>query len=136
MKRKILPYNPHLKELARQLRNNATKSEIRLWQCLKGNKMMGYDFHRQKPIGNYICDFFCIELMLAIEIDGVSHEIASVEKRDAQKDAYFKDIGVDMLRFTDNDIINYLDGTIKAIEDYILNKTQPLQGGERKPSPE
>jgi hypothetical protein len=132
MKRKILPYNPHLKELARQLRNNATKSEIRLWQCLKGNKMMGYDFHRQKPIGNYICDFFCIELMLAIEIDGVSHEIASVEKRDAQKDAYLKSIGVDVLRFTDNDIVNYLDGAIKAIEDYILKKThpQPLQGGE------
>ena len=46
MKRKIIPYNPALKELARQLRNNSTQSEIRLWGHLKGKQMMGYDFHR------------------------------------------------------------------------------------------
>ncbi len=53
-KRKIIPYNPNLKELARQLRNNSTKAEVILWQKLKNKQMYGYDFHRQKPIGNYI----------------------------------------------------------------------------------
>lgn len=53
-------YNPKLKPLARQLRNNSTKAEIRLWGYLKGKQMHGYDFHRQKPIDNYIADFFVI----------------------------------------------------------------------------
>jgi very-short-patch-repair endonuclease len=67
-RRKIIPYNPKLKEYARQLRNNSTRSEIILWKYLKGKQMLGYDFHRQKPIDNYIVDFFCSELMLAIEL--------------------------------------------------------------------
>jgi very-short-patch-repair endonuclease len=66
-RRKIIPYNPALKELARKLRNNATKAERVLWHSLSGKQCFGYDFHRQKPIGNYIVDFFCQELMLAIE---------------------------------------------------------------------
>lgn len=74
MKRKIIPYNPNLKELARKLRNNSTQSEIRLWQYLKGKQMMGYDFHRQKPLLNYIADFFCHELALVIELDGYTHQ--------------------------------------------------------------
>ncbi|MEX0360394.1 MAG: endonuclease domain-containing protein, partial [Allomuricauda sp.] len=65
-RRKIIPYNPKLKELARQLRNNSTKAEIILWQKLKRKQLHGYDFHRQKPIDNYILDFFCHELMLGI----------------------------------------------------------------------
>ena len=58
MRRKIIPYNPKLKEYARNLRNKSTKSEVLLWEYLKNKRMNGYDFHRQKPIGNYILDFF------------------------------------------------------------------------------
>ena len=72
-KRKIIPYNPKLKKLARKLRNKSTKSEVLLWNYLKGRQIKGFDFHRQKPIGNYIVDFYCSELLLAIEIDGESH---------------------------------------------------------------
>ena len=61
-KRKIIPYNPKLKELARQLRNDSTKTEIFLWLKLKGKQMYGYDFHRQKPIDNYILDFFLLRI--------------------------------------------------------------------------
>ena len=68
MRRKIIPYNPALKEKARELRNNSTKTEIMLWMYLKGKQMKGYDFHRQKPLDEYIVDFFCNELLLAIEI--------------------------------------------------------------------
>jgi len=68
-----ISYHPKLKELARKLRNNSTKSEIKLWQYLKSKRMMGYDFHRQKPIDNYIVDFFCNKLQLAIELDGYTH---------------------------------------------------------------
>jgi len=71
--------------LARQLRNNSTKSEIRLWQKLKRNQMHGYDFHRQKPSDEYIVDFFCNKLQLAIECDGYSHEILEVWEKDVKK---------------------------------------------------
>lgn len=58
-RRKIIYYNPKLKQLARKLRNNSTLSEILLWKYLKEKQMMGYDFHRQKPLDEYIVDFFC-----------------------------------------------------------------------------
>jgi len=73
-RRKIIPYNPKLKNLARQLRNNSTLAEVLLWRELKGEKILGFDFHRQKPIDEYIVDFLCSELSLVIEIDEVSHE--------------------------------------------------------------
>ena len=88
MRRKIIPYNPALKEKARELRNNSTTSEIKLWKFLKGKQMCGYDFHRQKPLDNYIVDFFCDELMLAVEIDGLSH--LGNEKYDNQRQKNWK----------------------------------------------
>ncbi len=66
-------YNPKLKQLARNLRNHSTLSEVLLWNQLKRRQMMGYQFYRQRPIGNYIVDFFCPKLNLVIEIDGESH---------------------------------------------------------------
>ena len=67
-------YNPKLKPLARKLRKEGTFAEVLLWDQLKGRKMKGYTFTRQKPIENYIVDFFCNRLRLVIEIDGVTHE--------------------------------------------------------------
>jgi very-short-patch-repair endonuclease len=99
-KRKIIPYNPNLKELARQLRNNATKAEVILWQKLKGKQMYGYDFHRQKPIDNYIIDFFCHELMLGIEVDGYSHQIIEVFDKDVKKEGVMNMLGIYILGFS------------------------------------
>jgi very-short-patch-repair endonuclease len=82
MRRKIILYNPKLKELARKLRNDSTKSEIRLWQQLKGKQLFGYDFHRQKSLLNYIADFYCYELNLVIELDCYSHQFEEVVEKD------------------------------------------------------
>lgn len=76
-----IKYNPKLKALARSLRKSSTKAEIRLWSYLKGKQLMGYDFHRQKPVDNYITDFFCNTLMLAIESDGYTHGFEEVFKK-------------------------------------------------------
>jgi len=73
MKRRIIPYNPELKERAKQLRKNMTFSELKLWNELKNGQLMGYDFDRQRPVGDYIVDFFCKDLQLAIEVDGITH---------------------------------------------------------------
>ena len=120
-RRKIIPYNPKLKDLARQLRNNSTKSEIKLWQYLKGKQMYGFDFHRQKPLDNYIVDFFCHELMLAIELDGYSHTIDEVYEKDRIKEAKLTELGVNLIRFDDDEVFNDINNVIRTIELYIEN---------------
>ncbi len=66
-------YNPKLKQLARNLRNNSTLAEVLLWNEVKGKRILGFQFLRQKPIGSFIIDFYCPKHKLAIEIDGDSH---------------------------------------------------------------
>ena len=82
--------------------------------------MYGYDFHRQKPIGNYIVDFFCNKLKLAIECDGYSHEIIEVWEKDTKKTHYLNSLGITVLRFSDHQVLNDLENVLRAIEDYIL----------------
>jgi len=120
MKRKIIPYNPKLKEFARYLRNNSTKTEIFLWQKLKRKQMHGYDFHRQKPIDNYILDFFCHELMLGIEIDGYSHDFIEVFEKDLQKTKKINEHGITVLRFSDYQVLKEMENVLRAIEYFIL----------------
>jgi len=120
MKRKIIPYNSNLKEFARQLRNNSTKTEILLWQKLKRKQMYGYDFHRQKPIDNYILDFFCYELMLGIEIDGYSHDFLEVFEKDLQKTKRMNELNISVLRFSDYQILKEMDNVLRAIEYFIF----------------
>ncbi len=118
-RRKIIPYNPKLKELAKELRNNATKAEVFLWQKIKRKQFYGYDFHRQKPIDNYIVDFFCNELMLVIEIDGYSHQIVEVFEKDVVKEQKIRSLGISLLRFTDGQIYNDMENVLRAIESFI-----------------
>ncbi len=113
-------YNPKLKELARQLRNNSTKSEIKLWTYLRRHQMHGYDFHRQKPIDEYIVDFFCNRLQLAIECDGYSHELLEVYEKDVKKTKRLNDLEIRVLRFSDYQIMNDIDNVLRTIEDYIF----------------
>ena len=129
MRRKIIPYNPKLKELARQLRNSSTLSEVLLWKVLKGKQMRGYDFHRQKPIDKYIVDFYCHDLFLAIEIDGVSH--FGKAEYDEQRQSRLESLGVHFLRFADSDVKTNLDSVIGAIEQWIDShiNNSPLQRG-------
>jgi very-short-patch-repair endonuclease len=119
-KNSILPYNPKLKELARQLRNNSTETEIYLWLKLKGKQMYGYDFHRQKPIDNYIVDFFCHKLMLAIEVDGYSHELIEIYKKDTIKEKRLNDLGINVLRFSDQEVLKDMENVIRVIEHNIM----------------
>ena len=119
-KRKIIPYNPKLTELAKKLRNESTETEIYLWLKLKGKQMYGYDFHRQKPIDNYILDFFCYDLLLGIEVDGYSHEILEVYNKDKIKEKRMNELGITILRFSDFEVLKDMENVIRAIEFFIL----------------
>ncbi|MFO7845291.1 MAG: endonuclease domain-containing protein [Balneolaceae bacterium] len=112
-------YNPKLKEKARYLRNNSTLSEVLLWNELKQRKMCGHQFYRQKPIGNYIVDFFSYTLRLVIEIDGESHDEFSYEY-DEIRQAYLESIGLSVLRFDDLEVKRDLSNVLRVIEVWIL----------------
>ena len=126
-------YNPKLKARARELRNNSTLSEVLLWNQLKARKIKGYQFMRQKPIGNYIVDFFCSKLRLVIEIDGDSH-ISKVEYDDKRQQE-LEAIGLFFLRFSDLDVKSNLNRVLQMIEKWIEDTNPPDLRGEQPPSP-
>ncbi len=110
-------YNPKLKKLARKLRNNMSLPEALLWNQLKRKKLRGYDFHRQKPIDNYIVDFFCPKLKLIVEVDGKVH--IDKGEDDFTRQSRLESLGLKVLRFKASDIMKNLNDVIEAIEDYI-----------------
>ncbi len=112
-------YKPHLKEFARQLRNNSTKSEIKLWKYLRRKQMGGYDFHRQKPIDNYIVDFYCNKLNLVIELDGLTHQWEETFEKDKLKQKRLEESGFKVIRFSDDEVINDIDNVLRVIRFYI-----------------
>lgn len=94
--------------------------------------MAGFDFHRQKPIDNYILDFFCHELMLGIELDGITHQFEDVYERDMLKEKRMQELGITILRFNDNLVLNDIANVLRAIEAYIeqyTSNTSPLERG-------
>lgn len=115
----FIPYQPHLKELARQLRQNMTPGEVILWQHLKQKKMCGYDFDRQRPIDAYIVDFYCKSLMLAIEIDGSSHDSLTAQQNDHLRQARLKSLGVRFLRFREAQVCHQTPTVIQTIQTWI-----------------
>jgi very-short-patch-repair endonuclease len=116
---KKIHYNPKLKDLARRLRNNSTKAEIKLWSYLKRKQLMGYDFDRQKPVNNYIVDFFSNKLMLAIELDGYTHSFEEIHEKDKLKEERLRAFGITVLRFTDDDIMNNIENVLGIIGNFI-----------------
>ncbi|MDR4505138.1 MAG: type I restriction endonuclease [Candidatus Scalindua sp.] len=131
--RKIISYNPKLKELAKKLRKNMTLSEVLLWDQLKQKKMLGFDFDRQRPIDEYIVDFYCKDLMLAIEIDGESHTCEEVYENDVIRQKRLESLGVRFLRFHDLDVKKNLNGVLRVIEHWIKKHQNDLVG--RLPTP-
>ena len=112
----IIAYNPKLKEYARQLRNNSTLSEVLLWQKIKG-KALGVEFHRQVPINEFIVDFYCHELQLAIEIDGSSHD--TKYNYDCRRQGILETKGVEFIRFEDSSVKKELFSVMLALESKI-----------------
>ncbi|HTE00786.1 MAG TPA: endonuclease domain-containing protein [Mucilaginibacter sp.] len=118
---KIIPYNPKLKRLARKLRKDMTPGEVLLWdELLKEDKFWGFDFDRQRCIDNYIVDFYCKELMLVIEIDGMSHNYEEAFLKDEIRQSKLESFGVQFLRFSESEIRQDMLNVIRTIEAKII----------------
>ena len=113
MKNKKLLYNPLLRAYARQLRNNGTLSEVLLWKEIKG-RSLGVEFHRQVPIDEFIVDFFCHELMLAVEIDGNSHDYKY--EKDTLRQEKLEKLGIHFIRFADMDVKKDMPNVLRMLE--------------------
>lgn len=117
---KIIPYNPKLKALARKLRKDMTFGEVLLWNELKEDKFWGFDFDRQRCIDNYIADFYCKELMLAIEIDGMAHNHEEAFLKDEIRQNKLESFGVRFLRFSESEVKYNIVNIIRAMEAQII----------------
>jgi len=123
MRRDILPYNPELRQFARKLRRNMTLAEVLFWNRIKRGQIRGCDFDRQKPIGNYIVDFYCKDLYLAIEVDGRSHDFKP--EQDAHRQVKLEEMGVHFLRFWDQEIKNDMESVLDRIRSWIDENAKP-----------
>jgi len=114
----FLKYNPALKEKIHNLRYARNLPEVLLWNQLKRDAP-GVDFHRQKPIANYIVDFFCPELMLVIEIDGIEHSNTKTGEYDCMREKELVSFGINILRFPIKDVLENMQSVLANIELYI-----------------
>lgn len=114
-----MPYNKNLKQFSRNLRNNSTLTEVLLWQQLRAGRIRGYKFNRQKPLGNYIVDFYCKKLNLVIEVDGESHFIGDAPIRDKERQDILEGMGLEFLRFDDMDVKMNISFVIRVLEEFM-----------------
>jgi very-short-patch-repair endonuclease len=115
-----ITYNPKLKDLAREMRNNPTDAEKHLWYYLKGDKLLGLDFYRQKPSENFIVDFYCDKISLVIEVDGGYHEGLNMLKKNGDRDLDLYNLGIIVIRFTNEEVLNKTYDVVKKIKEEVM----------------
>ena len=101
-----------------------TDAEKKLWSLLRNNRL-GAKFRRQVPYGPYILDFYCVKVRLVIELDGSQHYTSEGRKKDAIRDAYLRSDGLEVLRFTNYEMLSNDEGVEQAIYEKLqdgLNK--------------
>lgn len=102
-------------EFARLLRQTATDAETLLWSCLRDRRMNGRKFRRQHPIEPYVLDFYCYNLKLGIELDGSQHRTSEAIRHDTLRARILHQQGIQLLRFTNHDVLSNLEGVLKRI---------------------
>ena len=113
-------YNKTLQPHANRLRKEMTKAEACLWKyILRAGQLKGFRFPRQLPVLNYIADFMCIELMLIIEVDGITHHWEETIKKDEARQRNLESAGFTVLRFSDEEVLNHIQVVYDYLEDWI-----------------
>ena len=123
----MIPYNRNLVEAARNLRNHPTVAEKCLWQRIQ-LKHVGYKFYRQKPMGEYIVDFYCPKAKLVVEVDGAHHYTEVGKGNDTVRDEYIRSFELRLLRFSNSQVINHTDRVVESISKILLHP--PFKKGD------
>jgi very-short-patch-repair endonuclease len=120
---------------SRHLRKNQTDAETKLWQVIRNRGLSGAKFRRQFPLDKYILDFYSPELKLCIEADGGQHYTNEGEQNDGIRTKTLRNLGIQVLRFSDRDILLNIEGVCEVIQKTIENNPphlSPLPNGERR----
>ncbi len=120
----MYPYKKSLKQNSRILRSNQTDPEEKLWAKIRHDQLLGFRFYRQKPLLNYIVDFYCPKAKLIIELDGSQHYEKDHQEQDQIRDAELSSLGLRVLRFDNGDIYNALDGVLEEICEHLMKYQQ------------
>lgn len=112
-------------ENARELRKNETEAEKILWNVLRSRKCEGLKFRRQHPASQFILDFYSHEYFLGIEVDGSVHENENAKQYDQNRAVELEDLGITILRFRNEDVLNNLTEVLQEIK----NKIKLIQSG-------
>ena len=107
-----------LKTIRKHLRSHSTPAECVLWRLLKGSQIEGLKFRRQHSIGNYVLDFYCPSLQLAIELDGGIHQDMFVHQKDEDKERFVNDNGITIMRFSNEVVFNDIEYIKRRIIEY------------------
>ena len=116
--------DPSLKKYRRQLRQNQTEAETKLWQHLRNKQIDGFKFFRQYSIRNYILDFYCPNKKLAIELDGGQH--AERKEQDDKRTQILEQNGIEVIRFWNDQILKDTDVVLEVIWNKLHNSPNPL----------
>ena len=117
------PYNKNLKQASRDLRNNMTEAEKLLWSRLRNKQILGLQFYRQKPILNYIVDFYCPAANVVVECDGSQHYTIEGLEADRIRDEALGQLGLTVLRFDNGQVMGQLDDVVALIYQFVLQES-------------
>ncbi len=109
----------------RKLRKNQTDSEKNLWSILRNRQLAGAKFRRQFPVGGYILDFYSPEYRLGIEADGGQHYEDKSWEKDEVRAKELSILGIEILRFSDHEILNNIEGVFEIIQKNLRRKESP-----------
>jgi very-short-patch-repair endonuclease len=115
---------------SRELRNNATDAERRLWQYIRNRQLRGVRFNRQVPIGPFICDFAARTAKLIIELDGGQHSVRTVE--DERRTVLLRSRGYRVLRFWNSEVLENPEGVLQLIERALNDRPSPDPSRKRE----
>jgi very-short-patch-repair endonuclease len=95
-----------------------TDAERKLWSLLRNNRL-GVKFRRQVPYGPYILDFYCVKARLVVELDGSQHYTPEGRQRDAIRDAYLRNDGLEVVRFLNDEVFVNEEGVEQVISERV-----------------
>lgn len=123
----MLLYNPRLKKYSQELRKDMTDAERLLWSRLRGKQLKGLQVYRQRIIGNHIVDFYCPKAKLVVEVDGGQHYNEKETEKDRIRDGYLNEKGLNVLRFSDSEVLKDIDSVLASIYENIISPNPSLE---------
>jgi very-short-patch-repair endonuclease len=105
----------------KDLRNNSTLAEVLLWKQIKGKQLGGFKFRRQHSVSNYILDFYCPEVKLAIELDGQHHFSLEGKELDKIRDEYLGTLGIEVVRIENKIVLEQMSWVLDTLENKCID---------------